>query len=784
MTQTKSLETSLAASRQEVDQLRTELKASERQLARLLAMFEEQQRQVNSQQATLVRVERILMDVVTGRLWRTLRAVGGVVKAIIPGEGGLNRLPSNGETSNVVNGNSGLIARRNTHLTIDEPNPDESKPRRGKITVRGWAAAEGGVDVIQIEVAGRPPIETKPCIPRPDVQKSLPNLDKTGRAGFFAQFDSKELTNGRHTVLLRALVKGVVVREARTYVDIDHENGFVSDYQRWIHEFERPESQIIELKISAFRVQPKISIVTPVYNTKPAELEAALDSVLRQSYPNWELCICDDGSSEPAIRQMLERYVALDARIKVHYATERGGISRASNLAWATATGDFIALLDHDDMLAPHALAYVCEAINQNPSSDLFYSDEDKIDERGTRFDPFFKPDWSPDLILSENYVCHLLVVRRDLADKLGGFNSAFDGSQDYDLVLRASEEASRIYHIPKVLYHWRAGAASTASGIENKSYAIDAARRALQNYCDRAGTAATVERGAIIGRWRVRYPVSAGTRVSIIIAAGGKVDPLRINLDSLFGKTSYADYEVVITDNSKGNAIEKLVSQFQSKHPNLRYLDWRNKPFNFSTINNAAARQCDSPVLLFLNDDTSVIEASWLQAMLELAVRPEVGAVGAKLLYPNEAIQHAGVVLGLFDNCGHAFKGLNGSTGHYFDFSDVIRNVSAVTGACLMTRANVFWQVGGFDETQFAVAFNDVDLCLKMGTSGYRVLYTPHAVLFHHESLSKTSKDLIPHPKEVAAMKSKWQEVIAHDPYYSPNLTRVDEDYSLRIRV
>jgi GT2 family glycosyltransferase len=784
MTQTESLETSLAASRQEVDQLRTELKASERQLARLLAMFEEQQRQVNSQQATLVRVERILMDVVTGRLWRTLRAVGGVVKAIIPGEGGLNRLPSNGETSNVVNGNSGLIARRNTHLTIDEPNPDESKPRRGKITVRGWAAAEGGVDVIQIEVAGRPPIETKPCIPRPDVQKSLPNLDKTGRSGFFAQFDSKELTNGRHTVLLRALVKGVVVREARTYVDIDHENGFVSDYQRWIHEFERPESQIIELKISAFRVQPKISIVTPVYNTKPAELEAALDSVLRQSYPNWELCICDDGSSEPAIRQMLERYVALDARIKVHYATERGGISRASNLAWATATGDFIALLDHDDMLAPHALAYVCEAINQNPSSDLFYSDEDKIDERGTRFDPFFKPDWSPDLILSENYVCHLLVVRRDLADKLGGFNSAFDGSQDYDLVLRASEEASRIYHIPKVLYHWRAGAASTASGIENKSYAIDAARRALQNYCDRAGTAATVERGAIIGRWRVRYPVSAGTRVSIIIAAGGKVDPLRINLDSLFGKTSYADYEVVITDNSKGNAIEKLVSQFQSKHPNLRYLDWRNKPFNFSTINNAAARQCDSPVLLFLNDDTSVIEASWLQAMLELAVRPEVGAVGAKLLYPNEAIQHAGVVLGLFDNCGHAFKGLNGSTGHYFDFSDVIRNVSAVTGACLMTRANVFWQVGGFDETQFAVAFNDVDLCLKMGTSGYRVLYTPHAVLFHHESLSKTSKDLIPHPKEVAAMKSKWQEVIAHDPYYSPNLTRVDEDYSLRIRV
>ena len=783
MTQIDSPEALLATSRLEMDQLRTELRASERQVARLLEMFEEQQRQVNSQQATLVRVERILMDVVTGRLWRTLRAVGGIVKAILPGEGEQRRLSLNGEVSN-GNGHAHLIARRNTHLTIDEPNPDESRPRRGKITLRGWAAAEGGVDSVRIEVAGCPPIETKPCIPRPDVQKSLPNLDKTGRTGFLAQLDSKPLANGRHAILFRALVKGVVVREARTYVDIDHDKGFVSDYQRWIHEFERPESQIIELKVSSFAVRPKISIVTPVYNTKLEELEAAIDSVLRQSYPNWELCICDDCSANLAIRQMLDRYAALDARIRVHYAGERGGISRASNLALAMAGGDFIALLDHDDTLAPNALAHVCEAINQHPSGDLFYSDEDKLDERGNRFDPFFKPDWSPDLFLSENYICHLLVLRRDLAAKLAGFNPAFDGSQDYDLVLRATERATRIHHIPKILYHWRAGPASTASGIDNKSYAVDAARRALQDHCDRAKTGGAVERGVIAGRWRVRYPICPSTRVSVIIASGGKVDVLRTNLDSLFGKTSYNDYEVVIADNSKGNAVEKLISQYQGTYTNLRYIDWRNRPFNFSAINNEAARQCDSPVLLFLNDDTSVIEPGWLDAMLELAVRPEVGAVGAKLLYPNEAIQHAGVVLGLFDNCGHAFKGLNGSSGHYFDFSDVIRNVSAVTGACLMARASVFWQVGGFDETEFAVAFNDVDLCLKMGTCGYRVLYTPHAVLYHHESLSKTSRDLIPHPEEVAAMKTKWENVIAHDPYYSPNLTRIDEDYSLRIRV
>jgi len=785
MNQTDSLEGMLAASRDEVDQLRADLKASEKQLARLLEMFEEQQRQVNSQQATLVRVERILMDVVTGRLWRTLRAVGSVVKTIIPGEGGgQRRMLSNGDASPGSNGHGPLVAKRNTHLTIDEPSPDESRPRRGKINVRGWAAAEGGVDTIQIEVPGLQTIETQPCIPRPDVQKSLPNLDKTGRTGFMAQFDSKQLANGRHAILLRALVKGVVVREARTYVDVNHEKGFVSDYQRWIHEFERPESQIIELKISSFATQPLISVIMPVYNTKRDELEAAIDSVLRQSYANWELCICDDGSPDPAVRQMLERFLALDSRIKVHFATENGGISRASNLAWGMASGDFIALLDHDDTLSPNALAYVCEAINQNPASDLFYSDEDKIDERGSRFDPFFKPDWSPDLLLSENYVCHLLVLRRDLADKLGGFNPAFDGSQDYDLVLRASEHASRIQHISKVLYHWRAGATSTASSIDNKRYAIDAAQRAIQEYCDRAQENGLVEQGRIAGRWRVRYPAATGGRVSIIIAAGGKVDVLRANLESLFAKTSYANYEVVIADNSKGAATEKLVNQFQNKHANLRYIDCRHQPFNFSAINNAAARQCDSPVLLFLNDDTSVIEPTWLEAMLELAMRPEVGAVGAKLLYPNEAIQHAGVVMGLFDNCGHAFKGLTSTVGHYFDFSDVIRNVSAVTGACLMTRASVFWQVGGFDEAQFAVAFNDVDLCLKMGTSGYRILYTPHAVLYHHESLSKTSKDLIPHPQEVAAMKSKWEKVIAHDPFYSPNLTRVDEDFSFRTRV
>jgi hypothetical protein len=257
----------------------------------------------------------------------------------------------------------------------------------------------------------------------------------------------------------------------------------------------------------------------------------------------------------------------------------------------------------------------------------------------------------------------------------------------------------------------------------------------------------------------------------------------LRTNLTSLFAKTTYPDFEVVVIDNSRGENIEKLIGDFPTGGRPLRYIDWRDQPFNYSVINNAAARQCDSPLLLFLNDDTSVIAADWLQSMVELVVRPEVGVAGAKLLYPNGRIQHAGVVMGLYENCGHAFKALDGSSSHYFDFSDIIRNVSAVTGACLLTKAEAFWRVGGFEETDFAVAFNDVDLCLKIGALGLRVLYTPHALLYHHEAFSKTSKDLVPHPAEVSRMQIKWKHLIAADPYYSPNLTRTDEDYSLRTR-
>ncbi len=771
MNQQDCLESQLEAANEALRQLRADLELSEWQIARILEILEEQRSQLNSQATSIARLDRILMQVLSGRIWRTLRAAGDLTKRfLLAGRGGARAAEA--------------LAEAPSYLVCDEPKANELKPRSGKFRIRGWCLAEAGVDCVQIAVAALPPIEITPAVARPDIKKAFPDLDKTGHAGFVYDFDSVSLANGRHSIVLRLVSQGKVVQEIKTAINIDHEKGFASDYDRWISQYERRDEELMNLKLSTLQRRPAISIVMPVYNPDPAELTAAIESVLDQSYRNWELCAVDDGSADSEPRKILERFARQDSRIKVISESRRGGISAACNAGLRMAAGEYICFLDHDDTLARHALAYVCEALERCPDADLLYSDEDKIDQQGARYEPFFKPDWSPDLLLSENYICHLLTLRKDLIGRIGGFHSDCDGSQDYDLILRAAEQANRIEHIPKVLYHWRASVGSTAAAPDNKQYALEAARTALQRHCDRAGKQIKVEEGAVAGRWRARYPIPQGTRVSIIIASGGNTEVLGTNLKSLFAKTTYRDFEVVVIDNSKHNAINSFVSRYQAGSDSVRYIDWRNKPFNYSAINNAAAWECQSPVLLFLNDDTYIIAPDWLESMLELAVRPEVGAVGAKLLYPNGKIQHAGVVMGLYDNCGHAFSGLDGAKPHYFDLSDVIRNVSAVTGACLMTRTSVFREAGGFDESAFPIAFNDVDLCLKIGCLGYRILYTPHAVLGHHEAFSKNSTDFRPRPEEVARMRLKWEKVIAADPYYSPNLTRNEEDYSLRTRV
>jgi GT2 family glycosyltransferase len=410
----------------------------------------------------------------------------------------------------------------------------------------------------------------------------------------------------------------------------------------------------------------------------------------------------------------------------------------------------------------------------------IFYSDEDQIDEAGLRSDPFFKPDWSPDLILAENYVNHLMICRRTLALEVGGFRGIFDLSQDHDILLRMSVKARRIVHIPRILYHWRTGAPSMQRASQWEHRAVDSSRRVIVDHLAATGIRATVEPGEIPVRWRVRYAIPDDQRVQILVPSA-RVELLEPCLRSIAQRTDYRDYEIAVLDNSHNKGIEHFVQRWKTKVRPLKYLDFRHRPFNYSALNNAAARETDAPLLLFLNDDITVITPGWLTAMVELASRREVGAVGAKLLYPDGTLQHSGVVMGLFDICGHAFKGSLDEERQYFDFPNVIRNVSAVTGACMMVPAKRFWECGGFDEEALPIAYQDVDLCLKLGQRGYRVLVTPHARLYHHEASSKRPEDKDPTPSEALTIQARWKAVIEQDPFYSPNLTRYEEDYSYR---
>jgi GT2 family glycosyltransferase/predicted nucleic acid-binding Zn-ribbon protein len=804
-----SIRNELASARNEVAPIRNELAPIRNELAFI-------RNTVREQDSRLAAQELHTKQLLTSRTWRTLQALGRVANQILPGKRPETQPPTEkpdvqaapaivDEVPNVieahsepvetdsapvpetslekdlpVNNEDQTLEAKELYFVCDEPSLDDKRPRNRTLVVRGWALGEEPLDYIEVIIPGLAPQQISIGTPRPDVKHNFPDLDKNGRSGFSAVIDTQSLPNGRHSAQLRLIANDKAIREIETEFLIDHTVGYASDYEEWIAEFEAPADEVLLLKLARIEYRALISIVMPVFNTEPDELSAAINSVIVQSYSDWELCIADDGSTRPEVRSILSEFASRCERIKVVYSEERGGIAAALNAALRLASGEYVAFLDHDDTLSPHALAYVIEAIDQRSRPDLIYSDEDKLDEHGARYQPFFKPDWSPDLILSTNYVCHLLVMRKELMDKVGEFCPETDGSQDYDYILRASHEARQIVHIPRVLYHWRAGPSSTASSVESKPYTIQASRLALERFCALTGNPARIEPANLPGSWRLRYPVSEGSRVTIVIASGGNTDVLRANLDGLFTRTEYKNFEAVVMDNSREHHIQELVDEFARAGHQVRYIDWRRQPFNYSKINNVAARQCDTPILLFLNDDVSVISSDWLTSMIELIGRPEVGAVGAKLLFPNGSIQHAGVVMGLFDNCGHAFYGMDGALPHYFGFTEMIRNVSAVTGACLMTRADVFWQAGGFDEDRLAVAFNDVDLCLKIGARGYRVLFTPFAQLYHHESFSKTQKDLIPHPTEVAIMQSKWREVIAADPYYSPNLTRRKADYAL----
>ncbi|MFN0061421.1 MAG: glycosyltransferase family 2 protein [Myxococcaceae bacterium] len=539
-------------------------------------------------------------------------------------------------------------------------------------------------------------------------------------------------------------------------------------------------------RIAQFAEPPLISVVMPTWNTPENCLRRALDSVRAQLYPNWELCIADDASSAPHVRRILDGYAALDPRIKVAFRPLNGHIGKASNTALELVQGTYVACLDHDDELAAHALYMVAEEINAHPDAVVLYSDEDKLDGRGRRTEPHFKPDWSPHLLLNQNYACHLTVVRTDWIRAARGFREGYDGSQDHDLLLRctAGLAPERIRHIPHVLYHWRSMPGSTAADVSEKPYIQEAGVRAVSDHLQRAGLSASVQNGPFRGTYRVHYPLpNPAPLVSILIPTRDGYSLLKRCVESIRLLTDYPRYEILIIDNQtrEPRALEYLAELREAGVARVLAFD---APFNFAAINNVAAGEARGEVLCLLNNDVEVINEQWLTELVSRAVLGGVGAVGAKLYYANDSVQHAGVVAGLGGVAGHFYKHAHREAFGEFGRLVVDRNVSAVTAACLVVRKAIYQEVGGMNERDLAVAFNDVDFCFRILEAGYKNLWTPYAELYHHESLTRGAEDTpekkARFEKESNHMQQRWSGLIAKDPYFNPNLGLVTELPSL----
>ncbi len=554
-----------------------------------------------------------------------------------------------------------------------------------------------------------------------------------------------------------------------------------SVYNRWIQKYETPyfsDQEALAKKLSKMPLQPLVSVVMPVFNTEEKYLRQAIESVQSQFYQNWELCIVDDASTAEHIRPVLEEYRTQDSRIKVLLSEQNEHIARASNRAFKMAEGEYIAFLDHDDTLASHALYSVINSINDNPTSQVIYSDEDKIDENSVRDSPHFKSDWNKDLFYSYNYICHFTVIRRELIGDIGGFRSSVDGSQDYDLLLRAIKHSNfeNITHIPQVLYHWRAIEGSTAADSREKNYTTAAGIKALKDHFTSLGQEAViVERSVSDNLYRVQYPIPDSLPlVSLLIPTRNGLEFLKPCIDGILEKTSYANYEIIVLDNQSDDEDTLQYLNKISLLDKVR-VEVYDDVFNYSAINNYGVKLAKGEIVGLINNDVEVIDGDWLTEMVSQVSRDEVGCVGAKLLYEDKTLQHAGVILGLGGVAGHGFIGLGDDDPGYYYRAQLVQNYSAVTAACLLLKKSTFIEVGGLDEENFKVAFNDVDLCLKVREAGYRNLWTPHATLYHYESKSRGYENTPEKRKrfasEVAAMKLKWSASLSSDPYYSPNL-------------
>lgn len=544
------------------------------------------------------------------------------------------------------------------------------------------------------------------------------------------------------------------------------------DYWHWLHLREiYHEEHRDELAEPALPSDgPLFSVVVPVYRPPIWYFRECVASVVNQSYPRWELCLCDDGSDDPELTAVLNELAAADSRIKVTALAGNGGISRATNRALETATGDFVVLLDHDDILLVDALAELARVVIADDAADVIYSDEDKLDELDRPFMPHFKPDWDPDLLLAYPYLGHVLSIRRELLTGIGGFRPDFDGSQDYDVMLRATETAKRVVHIPKVLYRWRVVAGSAAGDTNAKPWAHQASRRALEDAVLRRSLDAEVVQGPFQGAYQVRRQVRGSPTVSVIIPFRDQAGLTMGCLASLEKTPGYDISEIVLVDNGSIEPETRALRLRLEQQADVRVIDYPGA-FNWAAINNMAAATCRSDMMVFMNNDIEAGSEGWLHALVELGQDDDVGAVGARLVFPDGRVQHAGVVLGLGGIASHLFLGLPKGDRGYFSWDRMIREYSAVTAACMLVRREVFEEMGGFDE-RFAVGFNDVDFCIRLGKAGYRVLFTPHAELVHFESVSR---GLSGYYRDYQAFLARWNDVLLkEDPHYSPNLSRL----------
>ena len=561
-------------------------------------------------------------------------------------------------------------------------------------------------------------------------------------------------------------------------------------YEKWMENHNLTEKELEYQKKYEFEMQPLISIVVPMYNTKEAFFEELIMSLKKQTYKNWEICLAD---GSPEKNENLLKYYENNEKIKYKFLNENKGISENTNEAIKMATGDFIGFLDHDDLLSQDALFEIVKNINENKDVDFLYSDEDKINEKHIRFEPYFKPDFSPETLECNNYITHFVVVKKKLIDEIGLLDSRFDGAQDFDFVLRATEKSKKIVHISKILYHWRVHSTSTANVADSKPYAYEAGLRVIEEHLKRTGRNGKVEYGQDVpGIYKINFDIEGKPKVSILIPNKDNIKLLKNCIDSILKLTTYENYEIVIIEN---NSEKEETFKYYEKIVNnekIKVLDYTNstnkKEFNYSSLINFGVKNVDGDFVLQLNNDTKLLTPNWLEIFIGYAQNQEIGAVGARLYYKDKSIQHAGIAYGLSGIAGNLLVNLPFGKHGYFGREAATRNVSAVTGACLFARKDIYSKVDFMDEELFKIGFNDVDFCLKILEKGYRIVYNPYVELVHYESKSRgyeiTEEKQKRFENECNNFKEKWKELLSKpDPYYNKNFTRETCNFDIDIK-